>query len=230
MNNDKKKFIYLFVFCFLLGSFLFSEENLGQINYIYLLKNSFVMMALVFVSIVSFAVILDRFFYLKKIKCNSEKIIKQVEKLAQENNYDAILDICNIKKNVLKKMIKMVVENRDKSRESIDELYEILRAREKYKMEKRMIFLGIGASISPLLGLLGTVTGIMSAFSSLAVSSTGGPSVIASGVSEALVTTAFGLIIGIPILFVYNVFSEKIRNFLDDMDVNYRMLVFLLKK
>ena len=227
----ERKKIVLFLFVFIsFVSFLFSEENIGQINYIYLLKNSFVMMALLIVSIILFAVILDRFFYLRKIKCNSEKLIRKVEDLVKDNNYDAVLDIWNKKKNVLKKVIKLVVENREKNREDIDELYEILRSREKAKMEQRMVLLGIGASISPLLGLLGTVTGIMTAFSSLAVSSTGGPSVIAAGVSEALVTTAFGLIIGIPILFVYNIFSEKIRNFLNDMDVNYRMLVFLLKK
>jgi biopolymer transport protein ExbB len=228
---NKKKIILAIVFMLFLTAFLSAEEqSLGKIDYVYLLRTSFVMMGLLLLSIVSLAFVLERFFYFRKIKCNFRDVMNKSESFIKENNFDSVLDICNRKQNPLNNTIKLIVENRDKSKSDLEELYEVLRSRERAGMEKFMVILGAGASVSPLLGLLGTVTGIMSAFASLAASGSGGPSVIAAGVAEALVTTAFGLIIGIPVLIVFNIFVDKTKVYLNEMDMSFRMLLFLFKK
>jgi biopolymer transport protein ExbB len=228
---NKKKIILAIVFMLFLTAFLSAEEqSLGKINYVYLLKTSFVMMALLSLSIISFAFVLERVFYFRKIKCNIPKTIKKVEILIKEQNWNSILDLCKLNKNPLTNTIELIINNKEKSRYDLEEIYEILRSRERAAMEKFMVILGAGAAVAPLLGLLGTVTGIMSAFANLAASGSGGPSVIASGVAEALVTTAFGLIIGIPVLIAFNIFADKIKVYLNEMDISFRMILFLLDK
>ncbi|MDR0675572.1 MAG: MotA/TolQ/ExbB proton channel family protein [Elusimicrobiota bacterium] len=227
----KKKFFELFIFIFILITFCFAEQqSLAKINYVYLLRTSFVMMGLLALSIVCVAFVVERLIYFKKISYNVSKYMKEIEELVKDNDFDTILKISKNKKNPITNKVNMFIENKDISRIEIEELYEIVRAKEKNNMEKFMVILGAGSTVAPLLGLLGTVTGIMSAFASLAASGSGGPSVIAAGVAEALVTTAFGLIIGIPVLIIYNIISDKIKTYLNEMDMAFGMLLFLLKK
>jgi biopolymer transport protein ExbB len=236
MKIMNKKFFSFFsvflVFCIFLTSYSFAAEQqtLGKIDYIYLLKTSFVMMALLGQSVVTLAFILERYFYFKIIKFNSKKRMKEIKENIVNKNFDALLASCEKKKNPLNNVIKAIVENRDKDKSDLEEIYEITRSNEKDKMEKFMVILGTSTAIAPLLGLLGTVTGIMTAFSNLAASGTGGPAVIASGVSEALVTTAFGLLIGIPVLFFFNIFNSKIKFILSELDSNQKLLFLMLEK
>ncbi|NDB75150.1 MAG: Tol-Pal system subunit TolQ [Verrucomicrobia bacterium] len=80
------------------------------------------------------------------------------------------------------------------------------------KLESRITFLATVASIAPFVGLFGTCKGIIAAFSDIATQGMGGPSVIAAGISEALVSTATGLLVAIPALMFYNYFSKAISN------------------
>ncbi|MBI4370340.1 MAG: MotA/TolQ/ExbB proton channel family protein [Elusimicrobia bacterium] len=77
-------------------------------------------------------------------------------------------------------------------------------------LEIRLGILGTVASIAPFVGLLGTVIGIMKAFRAVSQSLGGGPSVVANGIAEALVTTAMGLVVAIPALVAYNYFSRRL--------------------
>ncbi len=226
----KKLFSFLIILPLFSGLIYAKEQNLGQIDYILLLKSSLVMMAILAVSVISLIFLLERTFYFLSIKFSSTKIMKQVELMLKEQNVDVLLNETLKKNNPLNNVIKLIITNREKNKEELEELYEIARVKEKENMEKFLVLIGSSAAISPLLGLLGTVTGIIQAFSDLAASGTGGPSVIASGVSEALVTTAFGLIISIPMLVAFNFFSNKIKIVLSELDVNMKYLFFMLNK
>ena len=235
MKNVKMKSVLFFIILFvgILGSgycFAEEEQTLGKIDYIYLFKTSFVMMALLGQSIVSLGFIFERYFYFRKIKFNANKRMKEIKEMVSNKDFDSILVSCDQNKNPLNNVIKIVVENKEKDKADLEEIYDIVRSNEKDKMEKFMVILGTSTAIAPLLGLLGTVTGIMEAFSNLAASGTGGPAVIASGVSEALVTTAFGLLIGMPVLFFFNVFNSKIKLTLSEMDSSIKLLFLALEK
>src|SRR3990172_7685320 len=78
--------------------------------------------------------------------------------------------------------------------------------------------LGVIANLAPLLGLLGTVTGMIKAFGAIAEKGTGNPSIVASGIAEALITTAAGLIVGIPALTVYYYLKGKVDRLVFDME------------
>lgn len=85
-------------------------------------------------------------------------------------------------------------------------------------LERNMWLLSIVAHATPLIGLLGTVTGMIKAFQSVAIYGTGNPKVLATGISEALFTTAGGLFVAIPALILYNYFNKRIDNVVNDME------------
>jgi biopolymer transport protein ExbB/TolQ len=88
--------------------------------------------------------------------------------------------------------------------------------------------MGTLANVATLLGLLGTVTGLITAFHNIAVTGSGGPAVVSGGIAEALITTAFGLFIGIPTLFFYNYFSKKAADLAITLESTSDRLVVML--
>jgi biopolymer transport protein ExbB len=82
--------------------------------------------------------------------------------------------------------------------------------------------------ISPLLGLMGTVLGIMRSFHDLALSGSGGPTIVAAGISEALVTTVTGIAVAVPAAIIYNYFTNRLRNLMVRIDTFTSELVILL--
>lgn len=97
-------------------------------------------------------------------------------------------------------------------------------------LERYLTILGTIASISVLLGLLGTVMGMIRTFNSIAALGYGNPEALASGISEALVATATGLTIAIPTLVLYNVFSSKVDALVIEMEKNALRMLSILKR
>jgi biopolymer transport protein ExbB len=96
------------------------------------------------------------------------------------------------------------------------------------KLRKRLGIFGTLSFISPLMGLLGTVLGVLRAFHDLALSGSGGPTIVAAGISEALVTTVAGLAVAIPAAMLYNYFTFRLRAIIVDMNTYGQRLTMLL--
>ena len=96
-------------------------------------------------------------------------------------------------------------------RENLESKIEEKAIEVKYFLERRLSMLGTIATISPLLGLLGTVVGMITAFTGLTETSGANPDLLASGISQALITTAFGLLIAVPGLVLHKYFEQKIN-------------------
>lgn len=94
----------------------------------------------------------------------------------------------------------------------------VTHSREISKMEKRLIILSTTVSVSPFLGLLGTVWGIMNAFLSIGLTGSADLAAVGPGIAEALVTTAAGLAVAIPALIAYNFFVDTVRQMDDRLD------------
>ena len=86
-------------------------------------------------------------------------------------------------------------------------------------LEARLPILGTIASTAPFIGLLGTVIGIIRAFKAVSVSLGGGPSVVANGIAEALITTAFGIMVAIPAIVAYNYFNSRLERLERQMEL-----------
>jgi biopolymer transport protein ExbB/TolQ len=107
--------------------------------------------------------------------------------------------------------MSVAAENFRGARDDVDQLVDVEMEKEQVLMEKNLVVLGTLANIAPLLGLFGTVVGIIRAFRDIAVTGSGGSSVIAMGVSEALLTTATGIVVAVIATIFYNTFTRKIR-------------------
>ncbi len=115
-------------------------------------------------------------------------------------------------------------------KQEIKEAIEHAGKQESSHLQKYLAVLGTIVGVAPLLGLLGTVTGMIEAFDVIALKGAGHPTEIAGGISEALITTAAGLIIAIPTLVVYNYFYKKVNRFILDMENTSMELLDVLSK
>ena len=171
-------------------------------------------------SICGIAVILEKMYYFfKNERDMTESFKKELIKLVRKGDREELLKFCKNKKNSVSITVIKLLENFDlKCLEESDELdYQHLEEIVKEvtleqitSLEKGMWLLSVVANVSPQLGLLGTVTGMITAFSGLAVAGAGNPTAVAGGISEALYTTAAGLIVAIPALVAYNYYNRKI--------------------
>lgn len=103
------------------------------------------------------------------------------------------------------------IKYKDLPRENLESKIEEKAVEVKYVLERRLSMLGTIATISPLLGLLGTVVGMIAAFTGLTETSGANPDLLAAGISQALITTAFGLLIAVPGLVLHKYFEQKIN-------------------
>ena len=103
------------------------------------------------------------------------------------------------------------MQNIKNTKLDFDECLSIALSEERLSLERRITFLGTLGANAPFIGLFGTVLGIISAFHNLAGNVKGGPSVVMSGISEALVATALGLLVAIPGVIAYNYFVRRVK-------------------
>lgn len=205
---------------------------LGQ-SIIEIFKRSLVMDILLVCSIVALALIIERFIYFTKNGFNTRKGYLQFSQILRGQGPNAALNFLNQKKNTLNVLFTIALNNRHLDSNNLFEILTSFIIEEKVKFDRYLGGMGTLANAATLLGLLGTVMGLIKSFHNIAVTGSGGPAVISSGIAEALLTTAFGLFIGIPTLFFYNYFSKKSGEMAMELDgISDRVIVLFdnLKK
>ncbi len=187
-------------------------------------------MSLIFISsMIALVIIIERYIYLGKITKNDDKILKRITDAIGRKNYEEALLICDTNPGPASNLIKAGIENRNKDQQKIEESIKDAAVLEIPKLERNLTTLGTIANISTLLGLLGTVLGNMEAFGLIGSNSAiGNMEVLASGISKALMTTAFGLIVAIPATIFYNHFVSKVNNMILLLEVQANSLVNII--
>ena len=169
---------------------------------------------LILLSVYSFSIILERFFKFRKNIGISRKLINYCRHPIHSDNYDKVRDACQKEMTKDTSAALVILALLDKLGRSKTELKEIAQSVidwEITKMQRKLTILGTLGSITPFIGLFGTVIGVIHAFKDLATTaaSTSGASVVAAGIAEALVNTAAGLFVAIPAVIAYNYFLSK---------------------
>lgn len=184
----------------------------------YFIAGGIFMWGILLASICGVAVILEKLWiFLTKEKEFTREYRKQLYKALKTESKEEIIKIAKSKRDSVSKIIIKTMENIDLDLDKIEEsekeyLEEVIKEAvlgQTGKLEKGMWLLGAVVNTAPQLGLLGTVTGMITSFSALSASAESSKTV-ASGISEALYTTAFGLIVAIPALIFYNYFNRRI--------------------
>ena len=193
----------------------------------YLIDGGIFMWVILLVSISGLAVIIEKMYtFLSKEKKLSENEKNQLYKALRTGNKQEILKLCKNKTDSVSKSVTKIVSNMyinfdeldNSHRQVIEGIISESILEQTTELEKGMSLLGTVVNAAPQLGLLGTVTGMIAAFSALTRNGTSTAKIVAGGISEALYTTAFGLIVAIPALVFYNYFNRRIDVIVAEME------------
>jgi biopolymer transport protein ExbB len=191
-----------------------------------------VLWILIALSVTSFAIILERFFFLNKISKDSENVLDRIDKALQENRLDEIKEIAKDTDTLMGKAAAYGIKHIEHSGEKgLEEIFNTFSLTARPKMEKFLSFLGTIGSNAPYIGLLGTVLGIMKAFHDMThASSDAGQKVVMAGISLALVATAAGLAVAIPSVMSYNYYNKKVQSIFDALNAVRELCLAYAKK
>jgi biopolymer transport protein ExbB len=148
--------------------------------------------------------------------------------LVREKRLRDAIALCEVSSGVFAKIFKAGLEGSLVSRLDAEDGMVIEKEESQEILRKRVGLFGTISFISPLIGLLGTVLGVLRAFHDLAKSGSGGPSVVAAGISEALVTTVAGLVVAVPAAMIYNYFNFRLRASLVEMNTYGQRLLLTI--
>lgn len=190
-------------------------------------RDSYTMQILLLVSILALGFILERVVFYLKQKSDTDSLLKKFFAFIEAGKWIEAKALLEEKDEPVRRILKIGVENRVLPEEVLLDLMEAGVIKEKKTLTRSLTPLATLAAIAPLLGLYGTVVGLIRAFNDIAVTGSGGPEVVGRGIAEALLTTAFGLIIAVPALIFYNYFSKKAQDVISILDVSIRE--FLVK-
>lgn len=174
-------------------------------------KGGLVMYPLVLAAFFALLLCVERFVVLMLRGRISNKFLKKLDALVSAKNYEAAANLCLKQNSGLSMVLFSVLNKANDTRDSAEKALQEALLREQPKLDRRMGLLAAMGSIAPLLGLLGTVTGIITLFTVITEVGTNDARVLAGGISEALVTTETGLIIAIPVMILHGLLSEKIE-------------------
>jgi biopolymer transport protein ExbB len=191
------------------------------------------MWPLLFCSIIALAITAERFWSLQKRNVAPADLLQQVLDHEKENRISEDLLKLLVKSSPLGRLFAVGLVNRDHGREIMKEAIEEEGAIVVHDLERYLNTLGTIAAITPLLGLLGTVIGMIQVFTSITPEvmsqGIGDPTVLAAGISKALITTAAGLSIGIPALMFHRYFKGKVQALTVEMEQQSVKLVEIIQ-
>jgi len=184
-----------------------------------------VMIPLGVLSLVALAVALERLWILRRNNFLKDSTVSSVSRLLVNREYKAALDYCHRHPGPLTHLVTTLVDNRRAPYDELREMLEDSGRHELLGLQRGLPALATIAGGAPLLGLLGTVLGMIKIFSVVAGAGSGITDALASGISQALITTATGLIIAIPTLFTHSFLESRAVGIL--ADIEHQMLDFM---
>ena len=183
------------------------------------LKGGYLMWPILLCSIIGLTVLIDRYIVLRKTKINIPAFTVRIRGLIKKKDISGAISHCMEEKSPVANIIRKGLKKYRLGHERVKEAIENAGRQEISKLEKGLSVLATIAGIAPLLGFLGTVTGMIQAFMRIEdLAGSANPSDLAGGIWEALITTAFGLIVGIPALAFYNYFLSAVKKIVGDME------------
>ncbi len=206
---------------------LFQNLSSNHNNYsyekiwVFLKQGGPVMIPLGFIALLSFMMIIERLIYYRRKNTNSKKLMEMLDPVLNSGEMGLMLEKCKFARDTsLGRALYSIVEkaaNKETRTNAENALHEAI-LNEMPELEKGLSTIAVFGSVAPLLGLLGTVAGMISLFEIITSYGTSDPKLLAGGISEALVTTEVGLIIAIPIILMHNYLSGKTNYIINEIN------------
>ena len=178
-------------------------------DWIEAMRTSPVMVIILCCSVLTFGFVIERAVYYWKRRGNPDALLSSAMMALRSGNRDEAVRICMAEPHPVGPLSAEIVRTLDEPHDVAEERFHIAMSEQRLQLDRNLGFLGTMGNTAPLIGLLGTVWGIMRAFHDMASTGSAGPSVVAAGVAEALFTTAAGLLVAVPAVMVYNHFVRR---------------------
>ena len=193
-------------------------------------KGGVIMYPILLCLVAALAIAIERHVALRKARVDVGQFMMKVRSIYHKGDITGVLTFCSQKDAPIANIIRRGILKHDQGDEKVRQAVEDAGREEVYRLEKRLSVLANVAGIAPMHGFLGTVTGMISAFQKIqSLSGNVNPADLAGGIWEALLTTAFGLIVGIPAYLVYNHFVSRVGRFVHEMEVTTTEFLDLLQ-
>jgi biopolymer transport protein ExbB len=193
-------------------------------NWVEAIRTSPIMLVIFGCSIFTLAFALERAIYYWKRRGNPEAILSGVLDKVRSGNLKEAEWTLSSTSHPLGAVGAEMLESGALTPTAAEEKLDIALSEQRLLLERNLGFLGTMGSTAPLIGLLGTVWGIMRAFNDMANTGSAAPSVVAAGVAEALMTTAAGLVVAVPAVMLYNQFMRRMTVMLTETENHARIL------
>lgn len=172
-------------------------------------KGGITMYPIILLSVIALAVFLERIISLRKEKYVPKAFYEQLVSLLKKRNINEAVEVCKANKSALARISETIITNTDLPLSRLLEVAEESGRSEVSKLDKFLPSLQTIVAIAPLLGLLGTVLGMIKIFDVIALQGTGSAEALSSGIAEALLTTAAGLVVAIPAQIFYFIVKAR---------------------
>jgi biopolymer transport protein ExbB len=176
------------------------------------------MYPILFCSVIGWAIFLERLRAFRAIRRDMPPLLAQTELKLGENRPAEALLLCQKSQIPLAKILSAVLRQQGTSRSHMKEIADEIGGREIISLQRYLGLLGTIANIAPLLGLLGTVLGMIDAFNTIATLGGGTPATLGGGISQALITTAAGLSVAVPMILIHRYLCSRAERLALEME------------
>ena len=217
---------------------VFAQEAEETVSYHQVLKGQFIDGGPSFMSLVAIALVLgmafvvERIIYLNLSEVNTKKLVASVEDALEANNVDEALEICKKSRGPIASIFtQAIIRLKDgQSLEDIDKAITSYGALQSGYLEKNLSWITLFIAMAPSLGFLGTAIGMIQAFDDIVKAGDISPTVVASGMKVALITTVGGIIVALVLQVFYNYLLSKVEGIVSDMeDASISLLDAIIK-
>lgn len=192
-------------------------------------RGGVVMYPIILCSIIALGVFLDRLWVLRRKNIIPGEFIRNVEEQVKNQKISEAIFLCQGDHSSIAKIFLAGLKNAGRGMWLVKEAIEEMGGREGVILEKHVGILSTIANLTPLLGLLGTVSGMIKTFNVISLQGVGNPALLAGGISEALITTATGLCVAIPTLVCYRILKDKAEALIFEMEENSLKIIEIIE-
>lgn len=191
-------------------------------------KGGPLMWLILFNGLLAIAIFLERFLHFHRAQIHAADFVNGIRNALKRGNYLEATATCDETAGPVAQVVKTAIVNRDRSREDIREAVEESARTEVAHLERRLVILATVAQVTPLIGFLGTVMGMIQMFRVIQEAQLPSPGQLAGGVWTALLTTAGGLVVAVPAYVAYNYLVSRVQNLVLDMEKAATNIISLL--
>lgn len=193
-------------------------------DWIQAMRSSPVMVIIILCSVLTAGFAIERALYFWKRRGSAESLLASALVAVRSGNREEAIRVLSANPHPMGPVGAEMVRSIDDPNHVAEEKLHIAMSEQRLALERNLGFLGTMGNTAPLIGLLGTVWGIMRAFHDMARTGSAGPSVVAAGVAEALFTTAASLVVAVPAVIIYNNFVRRVGVVLTVTENHARMI------